>query len=367
MEKSEMELENRQIEVLRELVGTPTPTGSEQAGMMVLARRLKETTGLKPTIDVHGNLHCVLDRGAKRTVMLEGHCDEIGFLVQYIDDDGFVYLSALGGVTVPLCAAERIVIAGRNGPVNGVIGARPPHLMNAEERKKVAKDELRQMPCDIGASSREEAESLVAVGDAAVVDTGWRQLAGTRVSCRGFDNRVGTFAMCEAFAQIANSACGAGCNVHYVASVQEEVGLVGGKTAAYDVAPDIGVCCDVTFATDAQKEDRKAIGDVRLGRGVAIGVGPTYHRALTDHFTKVAETQGIPFQRRAAARGTGTCAWAMRLERGGAAVAQLSVPLRYMHSPVEVIDLRDVAAVIATVAKGVGALDDGFRLLPEQP
>ena len=203
-----MELDSKQLEVLQELVGKPTPTGSEHAGMMVLARRLKEATGLKPTIDIHGNLHCVLDRNAKRTVMLEGHCDEIGFIVVYVDDDGLVYLAPLGGVTVPLCAAERVVIAGRNGPVNGVIGARPPHLMNAEEKKHVAKDDLRDMPCDIGASSREEALSLISIGDSGVVDTGWRRLAGSRVSCRGFDNRVGTFAMCEAFIKLANSQCG---------------------------------------------------------------------------------------------------------------------------------------------------------------
>ena len=362
-----MELDSKQLEVLQELVGKPTPTGSEHAGMMVLARRLKEATGLKPTIDVHGNLHCVLDRGAKRTVMLEGHCDEIGFIVVYVDDDGLVYLAPLGGVTVPLCAAERVVIAGRNGPVNGVIGARPPHLMNAEEKKHVAKDDLRDMPCDIGASSREEALSLISIGDSGVVDTGWRRLAGSRVSCRGFDNRVGTFAMCEAFIKLANSQCGSGCNIHYVASVQEEVGLVGGKTAAYDVAPSIGVCCDVGFATDVQKDDKKKIGDVRLGNGAIVAVGPTYHRALVDHFRGIAGTHNIPFQVKGAPRGTGTCAWAMRLERGGAAVAQISIPLRYMHSPVEVIDLNDVAAVIELVAKGVGALDDGFPLLPEQP
>ena len=362
-----MKLESSQAEFLKELVSLPTPTGSEHAGMMLLGRHIKAATGLAPTIDVHGNLHCVLDRGAKRTVMIEGHCDEIGFIVVHVDDDGLVYLAALGGVTVPLCAAERVVIAGRNGPVNGVIGARPPHLMNAEEKKHVAKDDLRNMPCDIGASSREEALSLVAIGDSGVVDTGWRQLAGSRVSCRGFDNRVGTFAMCEAFIRMANSQCGTGCNVHYVASVQEEVGLVGGKTAAYDVAPAIGVCCDVGFATDVQKDDRKKIGDVRLGAGPILGIGPTYHRGLTDHFTKIAESQSLPIQRKAAPRGTGTCAWAMRLERGGAAVAQISIPLRYMHSPVEVIDLDDVAAVIELVAKGVCALDDSFPLLPEQP
>ena len=324
-----MELSNEQVGFLKELVSLPTPTGSEHAGMMLLGRRLKA-------------------------------------MVVHVDDDGMVYLGALGGVTAPLCAAERVVIAGRNGPVNGVIGTRPPHLMNAEEKKSVAKDDLRSMPCDIGASSREEALSLISIGDEGVVDSGWRPLAGSRVSCRGFDNRVGTFAMCEAFIEIARGG-GCGCNVHYVASVQEEVGLVGGKTAAYDVAPAIGVCCDVGFATDVHKDDRRKVGDIRLGDGVTVGIGPTYHRGLADRFLAVAEAEGIPHQAKGTPRGTGTCAWAMRLERGGAAVAQLSIPLRYMHSPVEVLDLRDVAATVALAAKGIGSLDDSFPLLPEQP
>ena len=354
------------MKALRDLVAAPTPTGSEHEGMMVLAKRIKEETGLKPYIDIHGNLHCVLDRGAKRTVMIEGHCDEIGFIVQYIDDDGFVYVQALGGVTVPLVAAERVVFAGKKGPVNGVFGVRPPHLMTAKEREDVAPKELKSIPCDIGASSREEAEELLSVGDSGVVDAGWRDLAGSRVSCRGFDNRIGAFTMAEAFIRLAASQCACGVNVHYVASVQEEVGLVGGYTAAFDVKPDIGVCCDVTFATDAQKEDRKSNGDVRLGAGAVLAVGPTYHRGLLEHFRKAAGKK-VPVQMQARARGNGTCAWAMRMTGSGAAVAQVSIPLRYMHSPVELLDLEDVAASIELVTKAVGAMDDGFRLLPKQP
>ena len=362
-----MEFKANQLDVLKRLMAAPTPTGSEQAGMMILAARLKDATGLKPWIDVHGNLHCLLDRGAKKTVMIEGHCDEIGFMVQYIDDDGFVYVQALGGVTVPLVAAERVVFAGRKCPVNGVFGVRPPHLMSPKERESVAPKELKTIPCDIGAANRAEAEALVSVGDSAVVDAGWRDLAGTRVSCRGFDNRIGAFAMCEAFVRLATSPCGCGVNVHYVASVQEEVGLVGGYTAAYDVKPDIGVCCDVTFASDAQKDDRKTVGDIRLGGGATLAVGPTYHRGLFAHFSATAQSAGVPIQVQARARGTGTCAWAMRMTGSGAAVSQVSIPLRYMHSPVEVIDLRDVAAAVELTVSAVGALDDGFNLLPEQP
>ena len=182
------------VKFLKKLVETPTPSGSEAAGALLLGRWIKEKTGIQPTIDVHGNLHAVYDVGAKRTVMLEGHGDEIGYMVEYIDSRGFVYFQALGGLVVPLSAAERISILTKNGVVNGVMGTRPPHLM-----KNVASNELKSMPCDIGASSYEEASKLVSVGDPAVVDTGWRKLSGTRVSGRGFDNRCGTFAMCRAF------------------------------------------------------------------------------------------------------------------------------------------------------------------------
>lgn len=350
---------------LETLVETPTPTGSEGAGALLLGRRILEKTGIRPTIDIHGNLHAVLDVGAATTVMLEGHGDEIGYMVEYIDSDGFVYLQALGGVVVPLSAAERIVILTEKGPVNGVIGTKPPHLMKPDEKKKIAPDELRLMPCDIGASSREEAESLVSVGDSAVVDSGWRPLAGTRVSGRGLDNRCGTFAMCEAFIRLATAKRKPKVNVHYVSSVCEEIGLVGGRLASYAVKPSIGICCDVAFAGDARKDDAKAVGDIRLGKGAALAVGPIYHKGLVDLFRKVSKEKKIAVQERAVPRGTGNNAYAMKMERGGAAVVQIAVPLRYMHSPVEVIDMKDVESVIDLTVAVVSKLDDSFSLLPE--
>ena len=267
-----------QKEFLKKLIDTPTPTGSEAAGALLLGRRIREKTGIAPSIDVHGNLHAVLDVGAKTTVMLEGHGDEIGYVVQYIDDRGYVYLQNLGGIVVPLTAAERLVILTKNGPVRGVVGTRPPHLMKAEEKKSVAADELRLMPCDIGASSREEAEALISVGD-----------------------------------------------------------------------------------------DVKSVGDVKLGKGGALSIGPIYHKGLVAYFRKTAEEREIPMQIHAVPKGTGNNGWALKLERGGVPVVQIAVPLRYMHSPVEVADLRDVESVIDLTAAGVAGLDDDFPLLPEQP
>lgn len=356
-----------QIAFLESLVNTPTPTGSETAGALLLGRRIKAETGLRPTIDVHGNLHAVYDVGASRTVMLEGHGDEIGYIVEYIDAEGFVYFQALGGVVVPLSAAERVTILTKGGPVNGVMGTRPPHLMKGEERSHVAVDDLRRLPCDIGAASRDEAEKLVSIGDAAVVASGWRPLAGTRVSGRGLDNRCGTFAMCEAFIRLVRSAEKPKFNVHYVSSVCEEIGLVGGRLASYEVHPEIGISCDVAFAADIPGNDAKVIGDVRLGRGAALAVGPIYHKGLIEQARLVAMSRGIAVQDRAIPRGSGNNGWSLKTERGGCAVLQVAIPLRYMHSPVEVIDLRDVESVVDLVAQTVLALPADFRLLPEQP
>ena len=356
-----------QVSFLKTLVDTPTPTGSEAAGALLLGRRIREKTGVAPTIDVHGNLHAVLDVGAKRTVMLEGHGDEIGYMVEYIDERGFVYLQPIGGIVAPLTAAERLRILAKGGVVSGVVGTRAPHLMKAEEKKGVAADDLRRMPCDIGASSREEAESLVSVGDAAVVDSGFRPLAGTRVSGRGLDDRIGSFAMCEAFIRLAAAPRRPKVNVHYVSSVCEEIGLVGGRLASYSVHPDIGVSCDVGHADGPSGDDMKVVGDVRLGAGAALARGPIYHKGLFEHFLETARSRGIPLQVRGVPKGAGNNGWAMKMERGGAAVVQIAIPLRYMHSPVEVADLADVDSAIEATAAAVAALDDGFPLLPEQP
>lgn len=352
--------------ILSEYLNTPTPTGSEHAGMMLLARHIKASTGITPTIDIHGNLHAVYTTGAKTTVMLEGHGDEIGYIVSYVDANGFVFFQPLGGVSAPASTAERVRIFTKKGVVNGVIGLRPPHLMSADERKSAA-DNLKKMPCDIGASSREEALAVVEIGDAAVVDAGYRPLLGTRFSARALDDRIGSFAMMEAFIRLVTGAEKPLVNVHFVASVAEEIGLVGGRLASYAVAPTIGISCDVAFASDATPEDAKVVGDLKLGRGVALARGPIYHEGLRCLFASVAEEKGIPYQVRAVPKGAGNNGWSLKTERGGAVVVQLGIPIRYMHSPVEVVDSIDVEATIDLTTAAVLQLSDETNLLPEQP
>lgn len=358
-------MDNHALELLQRLVALPTPTGFEYDGMALLANYLKNVPVPGLQIDVHGNLRACLNPDAPLRVMIEGHCDEIGFMVQHIDDDGFLYMCPLGGVTVPLVAAERLVIRGKNGPVYGVFGVRPPHLMSAKEREKVAPQELKEIAVDIGAKTRDEALALVELGSPAVVDAGWRALANNRVACRGFDNRIGAFIVTEAMRRLAGEKLNVA--LHMVASVQEEIGLVGGITTAYDINPHIGLCVDVTFATDAQKEDRKVAGDIRIGQGPVIGVGPTYHTTLNGLVRTAAADQKISLQTQVRSRGTGTCAWAMRMSRSGAAVSQLSLPLRYMHSPVELLSLDDAAQTIDVLCATIRAIPASFDLHPKQP
>ena len=358
-------MDNQALALLQNLVALPTPTGFEYDGMALLARYLKAASVPNLKIDLHGNLRACLNPDAPLRVMIEGHCDEIGFMVQYIDEDGFLYMCPLGGVTIPLIAAERLVIQGKKGPVYGVFGVRPPHLMSAKDREKVAPQELKEIAVDIGAKTREDALSHVDLGSPAVVDAGWRALANNRVACRGFDNRVGAFIVTEAMRRLAGERLNIA--LHMVASVQEEVGLVGGITTAYDINPQIGICVDVTFATDAHKEDRKVAGDIRIGGGPVIGIGPTYHTKISSLVVAAGEAQKIAVQRQVRSRGTGTCAWAMRMSRSGAAVAQLSIPLRYMHSPVELISLDDAEQTIDLLCAALRAIPSDLDLCPQQP
>jgi endoglucanase len=173
--------------------------------------------------------------------------------------------------------------------------------------------------------------------------------------------------MCRAFIRLVTAVKSPRVNVHYVSSVCEEIGLVGGRLASYAVHPDIGISCDVAFASDMQGDDAKVIGDIRLGAGGALAVGPIYHRGLCEHFLATAQANDIPLQVRGVPKGMGNNGWALKMEHGGAAVVQIAIPLRYMHSPVEVIDLKDVDSVTDLVVAAVLDLDDSFELLPEQP
>jgi len=173
--------------------------------------------------------------------------------------------------------------------------------------------------------------------------------------------------MCEAFIRLATMRKKPAYNIHYVSSVCEEIGHIGGDQTSFNVHPDIGISCDVGHAADAVRDDAKVVGDVRLGQGAALSLGPIYHKGLAEHFLTTAKNAKIPVQPRAIPKGSTNNGWSLKLQHGGAAVVQIAIPLRYMHSPVEVADLTDIASVIDLTATAIAALPADFNLLPPQP
>jgi len=337
---------------LRQLLETPTPSGWEMPGQRLIAEYVRPYAD-SVDVDVHGNLHAVVNPDAPVRIMIDGHCDEIGLMVQHVDNEGFLYMAAVGGVNIQLLPGERLVLQGRKGPVRGVVGAKAIHLMDAKEREHgVAK--LTDLWVDIGASSREEALEAVAIGTPAVAETGWRELLGDRVSARAMDDRVGAFVVMDALRRLKGRKLNVA--VHAISSTQEEMGLLGAKVAAFGVAPQAGIAVDVTFASDDPGKDEKRVGQIKLGGGPVLAYGPAYDKSLNERIEAAAAASQVTLQPQATARASGTNAFAIRMSRSGAAVSLVSVPLRYMHTPVETLSLSDVEQASQLLADTLAAM-----------
>ena len=277
-------------------------------------------------------------------VAIVGHIDEIGLVITHVDEKGFLWFAPIGGWDPQILVGQRVEVRGPNGLVPGVVGRKPIHLLEADQRKKVV--ELKSMHIDIGADGREEAEEMVRVGDPVVIATEPRPLAGERLVSRSMDNRLGAYTALETLRRCHESGGPGAGSLAAVAAVQEEIGLFGARTAAFQVRPDIAIAVDVTHATDAPGVDEKEIGSHPLGSGPAIGRGSTLSPKVFELLIETAEAEGIEHSVSASGRGTSTDADVLQISRAGIPTGVVSIPLRYMHSPVELVDLRDVEATV---------------------
>ena len=346
-------MEKDDFSFLKELVETPSPSGYEQPAQRVIRRHL-ETVADELQTDVMGNLiACLKGQGGPR-VMLAGHCDEIGFMVQFVDDRGFIYFGAIGGVDPHLSPGQRVMIHTAKGAVPGVIGKKAIHLIEPKERDNVIK--LKQQFIDIGCSTREEVEALVAIGDPVTFAVGVERLQGDRATSRAFDDKMGAFIVTEVMKKVKRDGP-ISSDLFAVSTVQEEIGLRGAATSSYGVKPDVGIVVEVTHATDYPDVEQSAIGRVELGKGPVIARGANINPVLFELLTSTAKAENIPFQVIGVPRATGTDANVMQLSRGGVATALLGIPLRYMHTPVETLALSDLGNAIlllAAVVKRIG-------------
>jgi endoglucanase len=327
---------------LKELVETASPSGFEQPAQRVIRRQLELSASSLET-DVMGNQIAYLQGQGGPRVMLAGHCDEIGFMVQYVDDNGFIFFGAIGGVDPHLSPGQRIDIHTLNGPIRGVIGKKAIHLIEAKDRETVIK--LKDQYIDIGCSTRAEVENLVQIGDPVTFAVGLEMLQGDRATSRCFDDKMGAFIVSQVLKQVQAKG-GAVAELYSVTTVQEEVGLRGAATSVYGINPQVGIAVEVSHATDYPDVDAKGIGRVEVGKGPVIARGANINPILFDLLIETAKKEQIPVQIIGVPRATGTDANVMQLSRGGVATALVGVPLRYMHTPIELLSLTDLENTI---------------------
>lgn len=332
-------MREQSLEFLKRLISAPSPSGFEQH-VAQLYRDYAEAYADRITTDVHGNVTAAVNTGATMKIMLAGHMDEIGFIVHHISDEGLLYFSAIGGHDSIIPVGQMVWVHGRRR-IAGAIGRKAIHLLGGEEGKK--KPELRDLWIDIGASSRAEAEEAVQVGDVVTYQHEFQPLLGDRAAARAFDNKLGLFIVAETLRLLKEEGgLHEGVGVYAVGTVQEEIGSRGARTAAHAIGAQAGLAVDVDHAIDYPGVSKAQYGQLDLGKGPSVSRGANTNPVVFDLVRRAASEEGIPFQLRVAPGATPTDANAMQINGPGMATGLLGIPLRYMHTPCEVVSLTDV-------------------------
>jgi endoglucanase len=346
---------------LRELLSTPSPSGFERKGQRVwldYAGQFADET----SSDTYGNCQAILNPGGDPKVMIVGHADEIGLMVTHIAKEGFIHVQQIGGIDPAVVVGKRVVIHTAKGPVHGVTGATAIHLQDPKERAEAKVRKLHELFVDIGAKDRKDAEKRVAIGDPATFADDFQLLDGKNIAvARALDNRIGTWVAAETLRLVKTSKRKPSCAIHAASCVQEEVGLRGSHMLAVQEKPDIALVVDVGHATDTPGIDQRMHGKTELGKGPLISIGSTMLTELTDHIERIAAAKRIPLQRVAEPGYSGTDTESVFKVSGGAASALMALPIRYMHTTVELCDLRDLEKIAQVFADVCLSLKKGHR------
>lgn len=347
-------MEKSSLDFLRRLVNTASPSGFEWPGQRVWLDYAKQFADETFT-DAYGNAVAVLNKGGSPRVMLAGHADEIGLMVSYINDNGFIYMRRIGGTDPTITKAQRVNIHTARGAVRGVVGTIAIHMKSGDEKPP----KIHELYVDIGAKNKKEAEKIINVGDPITLADEFEVLRGEIAVARGFDNRIGTFAAVETLRLLKQEKKKLAAEVCAVSNIQEELGLLGARQIAYSLKPDVALVVDVTHATDIPGLSKEQHGDVKLGGGPSIAYGGPVHPEVRTRLVEVARKARIKLQPEATSAHSGTDADAIFWTRGGIPSALISVPNRYMHSPVEMIHLRDLEQVSQLFAAFCSSIKKG--------
>ncbi len=343
-------------EFLVDLLNARSPTGHEYEAQAVVDRYVEQTVASYRR-DTMGNRFATVNPEGDPSVLLAGHIDELGLIITFINDEGFLYFDTLGGHDKTMISGRRVSILTRDGEIKGVTGKRAIHLMSPEDRKKVP--ETHEIWIDIGVSSRAEAEQLVRIGDPAIYDQSFELIRGSVGVARAFDDKAGAYAVLEAVRRLTQGKLNA--RVTAAATTQEEIGTRGAITAAYSEQPDFAIAVDVGHATDSPDCDQRKYGRTRQGGGPIICRGPNINPLVFERLVACADKKKIPYQLEADPRPTGTDARAIQVAGPGVATGLVSIPLRYMHTPSEMVDLTDIEHTVQLLEAFTRSLKKGER------
>ena len=352
-------MDNELRNFFRDLVEAPSPSGFEEPAQEVYRKFVKKYSDEVKT-DIHGNVIAFRKGSGKLKMMVSGHADEVGFMVSFIDSDGFVYFRPIGGIDTSLLPGLKVDIYTSKGKVRGVIGRKAIHMMEKDEKGKTPK--LKDLWIDIGAKDKKQAESIVSVGDPITFQLGVEELKNNLVLTKATDNKAGVFAAGALLKYLPKKKVSV--NLYCVSSVQEELGLRGAITSAFDIDPDLGLAFDVTTATDHPTTEKKTYGDICLNKGPVISKGANINPVIYKMLVETAKKNKIDYQIEAAPRATGTDANAMQLTRGGVATGLISFPNRYMHTPIEIVSLTDIENAVRLAGEFIKKLDDEINFIP---
>ncbi len=347
-------IKGKSFKFLEALLQCSGPSGFEEETAAVYRDYLGEFCDEVYT-DVMGNTAGVLNQNAEFKVMLAGHYDEIGFQVVYIADDGLIYFRPNGGIDKLTVPGSEIEILTKSGRLPGVIGKKPIHMLKPKERDQAV--ELTDMWIDIGAESNEEAKALVRIGDPVAFKSNFTRLGKNRIKSKGMDDKIGAFVVAEVLKVLSKKNLNVA--VYGVGTVQEELGLRGATTSSFDIDPDVGFAIDVGFTTDLPDMPKKELGDIAMGNGPEVNRSADNNQVLGERLRAVAKRCKIKYQESPGHRASGgTDTATIQLSRSGVATALISIPNRYMHTQVEICDLRDVEGAIkllsTTIAEFAG-------------
>ncbi len=351
----------KSLDFLGELLTSYGPSGFETETASVFGGYLKEFAD-EIKVDVTGNCIAVLNPKAEFKVMMAGHYDEIGFQIVHVSEEGLLYFRNVGGIDKLTVPGTEVLILNDKAKIPGVIGKKPIHLLEAKERDQAI--ELKNLWIDIGAENKKEALKLVSIGDPVAYRSNFAKLGNNRIMSKGLDDKIGAFVVAEAFRELAKA--GVKIGVYCVGTVQEELGLRGAHTSAFGIAPNVGFAVDVTFCTDTPDIEKKTIGDIKLGSGPVLSRNADTNPVLLKKIKQAATKKKLKYQEEAGFRasgGTDTCA--IQLTRSGVATALISVPNRYMHTQVEICDIRDVEATVSLLKETILSLKPGDSLIPK--